>query len=597
MTLNRVCRYLCTPQTALVVLCALAPLLALPWISPATLDVVPFVPALLIALLGFGAAWRLRGGDRAAVSLRAIMPVFIVAGIALISLAFSLSPHTSLAGFNLETGTFLSILFATLFFVAGWVYLRAAPYVRLAVSLLEAGAMLTTLATLWFVGSRFFLANELTALPGAFDISFAAGLAAVLSLSASVHRARASGYRLLFGAFALLAMVTCFLLPTVTSVWAGIAAASLFIAVEQVVLWKKTVSLNSGERRFPIIPFVVGVIALGAIFMDSMALPRPIVPQTLPAVPPLSSSVASIAGFFMDHPARLLFGAGPGQFLPVWNHRATGTVSHAAGLYDAALADLGIIGLLSVLAVFFVVIGRGVRRSISVEITQRSEHGALVAVLYGAVAFISYYPTVTQLYVFCLLLGTVYGSERPLATQSRYLSDARSVRMRTIAHAVLLVGSVLVLALSFLGFISVESYESGVAYALGPFPNLIKSQASIAGAVRLYPQPVYYRALAEIQGQLLSQTLTDSNLSPDERRNGVAMYAKGGIDNARMAVALEPSNYLNFVVLGDLYTTLASLGISGALEQGKAAYAQALELAPYNTLVHGLANRLVGAGE
>jgi tetratricopeptide (TPR) repeat protein len=132
----------------------------------------------------------------------------------------------------------------------------------------------------------------------------------------------------------------------------------------------------------------------------------------------------------------------------------------------------------------------------------------------------------------------------------------------------------------------------------GATGGIDKAEASLARALSLAPSDSYYKALSELQLSRVSEVLADQKMSKTDAQKAFQDRLSLAIQAANQAVALDPSNYSNFMSLGAIFESVIPLKIEGAYEGAKQAYEQALKLNPLNPEIYlGLARLDVAKGD
>ena len=109
--------------------------------------------------------------------------------------------------------------------------------------------------------------------------------------------------------------------------------------------------------------------------------------------------------------------------------------------------------------------------------------------------------------------------------------------------------------------------------------NIDGAEAALMRANSLSERDLYHRAISNIQ--LLKLQQIGSQQIPKEQAAEIAnRYISGARSSAERAVALDPTNFENYLQLGGVYDTLGSLGIQNTAGPARENYAQALRLNP-----------------
>lgn len=115
--------------------------------------------------------------------------------------------------------------------------------------------------------------------------------------------------------------------------------------------------------------------------------------------------------------------------------------------------------------------------------------------------------------------------------------------------------------------------------------DLQDSKLKMAAAIKMAANDNYWRSLSELTLVELSQvlsTITDPQNITETKRVEVQTVISNSIEASKQAIALNSNNYQNWLMLGRVYESLASVGIQGASESAKNAYLEAKNRAPNN---------------
>ncbi len=121
--------------------------------------------------------------------------------------------------------------------------------------------------------------------------------------------------------------------------------------------------------------------------------------------------------------------------------------------------------------------------------------------------------------------------------------------------------------------------------------NIDAAEASILRANALFKRDVNYRSLSNIALMRLSQ-LALKDLPADEVTTRANQLVGDARQNAESAIALDPTNFENYLQLGGVYDTLGSLGVQNTAPLARENYEQALRLNPKSPRVFFVLARL-----
>jgi tetratricopeptide (TPR) repeat protein len=359
---------------------------------------------------------------------------------------------------------------------------------------------------------------------------------------------------------------------------------------------------DEGEKHFPLVSFIVMIVAL--LFFISGQFIGGIIPGRLQISnseinPSFSATMSITKGGLVKHP---LLGVGPNRFGEAWSMYKPMAInntqfwdvsfSSGSGLLPTLFATTGALGLLAWLVFFvlFLVIGA---RSVFSSIKKGVNWEMMAFFILSLYLFISsfFYFTGTAIFLLSLAFTGIFiglaasGSDKEIAIS--FLNDHRKSFFSILALIL-----VVILSLTF-SFKYVERFAS-VSYFSKALSATTEPAAenSIGKALSLYQNDLYLRTYSQIYLVKLNSIVSKgSNLSDADKADLQASFDQA-VNGAQMAVAYDPSNYLNFQLLGSVYQAAGTLGVKDAYSKAESAYQSASLLNPLNP---GLKLALAGA--
>ncbi|MFA6408335.1 MAG: tetratricopeptide repeat protein [Candidatus Paceibacterota bacterium] len=293
-----------------------------------------------------------------------------------------------------------------------------------------------------------------------------------------------------------------------------------------------------------------------------------------------------------------VFGSGPNTFGVEWlKHRDAGlnsTVfwnvdfSSGIGFIPTSIVTTGIVGAFAWIAFLGLFIVIGLRM-----LLLRSPRDAFVRY----VAIVSF---VVALYLFAIalfdlpspaLLALAFVFAGVFISTTRFALDgrqwgvmfSRSPRLGFVivfSLTIILLSSV-VAAYALVGhYIAVSDIAGATkAFSTGDIDNADKlAQRAISFA----PSSSAYQVQAGIANARLSSIAASSTMEKTAAQQAYQDALSAGINAAMTATNLDPSNYQNWLALGNLYAQAVPLGVSSAYESARTAYQKAQALNPTN---------------
>lgn len=155
------------------------------------------------------------------------------------------------------------------------------------------------------------------------------------------------------------------------------------------------------------------------------------------------------------------------------------------------------------------------------------------------------------------------------------------------------IGFVIVFSLTLLLLASVVAAYTLVGRAIAVTQLMSASSALSAGdldaadtaaqrSLSFAPSASAYQVQAAIANARLNVIAGSTSMEKTAAQQAYQTALSAGINAALTATSLEPSNYQNWLALGNLYAQAVPLGVSGAYESAKTAYDKAEALNPTN---------------
>lgn len=325
-------------------------------------------------------------------------------------------------------------------------------------------------------------------------------------------------------------------------------------------------------------------------------LPAPIqITQT--EVRPSWQGTFDIAKQSLQAPLELVFGAGPNSFIREWGLHKPASVNATpfwdsdfnagVGIIPTSIFTSGAIGLLAWAALLLVLLGlffRFFRESRPLNLTRSMFGVTLLAVAYLVAYHMIYTPgsALTAGTFLCLGLLAVFSagdaSPRPFVLSTMRVFDGIRLFLFVIIVAALIA------AAGFLGREVVSNiFVNQSAYVFRGTGDANAASALLARAFLVSPNnDRAHRAAAELGIVQLGKLLQETD--PENAEQTAALQAKlqETIQHGLAAVSIDDANYQNWLLLAQIYGSLAGVNIEGAYEQAKAAYEKAYEAHPTN---------------
>lgn len=367
---------------------------------------------------------------------------------------------------------------------------------------------------------------------------------------------------------------------------------------------------SPGARRVSIAGVIALVLSAGFYFWGSpdqfvgrgmMSLAGVVgiqVPVDLEVRPSWSGTLEVAQNVLREDP---ILGTGPNRFVNAWFGYRPAEINQLSlwnvdfnlgvGFIPTMLATGGILGLSAWVLFLLALAWYGVRALMSKGVDPYDY--TLILLSFSATAYlwlfqVIYIPSIAVTTLSFLFAGLFAGSlvSAGLLRESDW-SIVRTGRSSFVSTLLLIL---CVLGTAWSGYGLVEKYSAlkhfnaGIAAATAG--DVTTAEKELKTAVELDAQDVYARALSEVYLARLNQIIQDNSANAETRRAQFQVMSEGAIVSARKAVEADPSRYVNWVALGNVYQVLVAPGIGGAYELSKESYEKALSLFPQSPSVH-----------
>jgi tetratricopeptide (TPR) repeat protein len=293
-----------------------------------------------------------------------------------------------------------------------------------------------------------------------------------------------------------------------------------------------------------------------------------------------------------------VFGTGPGTFGVEWlkyrDASLNATVfwnvdfSSGIGFIPTSFVTTGLVGALAWIAFIALLIVFGLRmlilRAPKDAFVRYVAMLSFLASLYLFTIAIFDLPN-TVVLVLAFVFAGLFISTTRFGAQSRQwgVIFSRSPRLGFVivfSLTILLLSSV-VAAYALVGrYIATTEITS--ARAAFSSSNLDAADRAIQNSISFAPSAAAYQIASNIALQRLGQIAVSSTMSVAAAQQAYQTALSAGINAALTATKLAPSDYQNWLALGNLYAQAVPLGVTGAYDGAKAAYDKAGVLNPTN---------------
>jgi len=399
-------------------------------------------------------------------------------------------------------------------------------------------------------------------------------------------------------------------------VWTLLALVSLGLFVETImqrgpkasdadlddmsVMDEEPVEIDEGNHSL-IMPLVVLAISLFFYIGGTLggALANALHINLLSVSPSWQSTFEVARNVYTTAPA---FGSGPGTFRLDWlkyrDASLNATIfwnidfSSGIGFIPTSFATTGLVGVLAWAASLIMLIAFGLRmlimRAPQDPFVRSVAILSFVASLYlFAIAMFSL-PNAVILALAFVFAGIFISTMRFSASEGQWgVIFSRSPRIGFVivfSLTILLLGSVVATYAIVERYVAVAELSSASsAFSAG---DLNAADKAAQASISFSPSAIAYQIEAGVARARLNEIAASSTMPATAAQQAFQTALSAGINAALTATNIAPSDYQNWLTLGDLYATAVPLKVSGAYDNAKTAYGKALTLNPTNPQIH-----------
>jgi len=414
-----------------------------------------------------------------------------------------------------------------------------------------------------------------------FDLGVFAGAGLVLSLVSFELLKKNKFIKIILTTLFVLSLVTLSIVGFTQLWWImGISSLSFFIYF----LTMDRIENKDSKVRLPI--FALIVLIFSTVFILAGNQLNPLIQNLLnidfiEARPGFNTTIEVAKNSFSES---LILGVGPTQFTNSWLENKPLAVNlsdlwnvdfrYGYSFVLTSIISTGILGLLAwlfflglYLYLGFTAVFKKIEDSLSSFILVSS----FVVSLYMWIMAAIYIPSFTTLFITFLFTAIFVASlyrENMLKVVEVKISENPKYGFLYIFGVVV----VLILTITATYHIS-ERYIASVftrdALVILNQGDINGAEAKIISALNLNQNDERLRILSEIQQVRINQVLNNPDLSDTERSNLFQANLSNAVQSAQNAIQYDPENYLNYLELGTIFSSLVPLGIEGSADQAR----------------------------
>ncbi|MBY0110655.1 tetratricopeptide repeat protein [Patescibacteria group bacterium] len=397
--------------------------------------------------------------------------------------------------------------------------------------------------------------------------------------------------------FTVAVVISLFALTLVNSmiVWILVSLVALGLFVESVMYRNRSVAVAEPHSRplvLPLITLVLGLLfVLGGTTIGG-SIANLFGTTYIDARPSWQATFGIGTHTYAVSP---IFGTGPNSFLEEWVRHHDRSINDSifwavdfgsgVGHVPTSFVTTGILGVLAWLGFFAVLLFFGVRGLIARLPEDRWGRlvmmGSFFGALYVLLLMVFALPGPVTMAVGFILLGLFIASLE--GEHKRVFVFAENPRL---GFGIVFLLTLLLIISIAAGYAVIERYAARVlaqqaSTALGS-GNVEKAAEAVTASINLAPRDETFRLTSLIALAQMNRAAADTTLAPAVMQERVRAAAGSAIVAGLEAAKIDPQNYQNWALLGNIYGSLVPLGVQGAYEEAVGAYTRAAELAPTN---------------
>ncbi len=530
---------------------------------------------------------------------------FGIVFVFLLSALFSQNSQVSLFGVMFDTGSFWFIFSAFILMLFSSIVFRTPKQVKIVLF----GAILSSVVVLIFQTVHLFIPDVLSlgVLVGKADnfvgswntLGLFAGFSGLMFLLMIEFFAISRIEKILLEISILLSILVA-ISVSFPLVWVLLGISSLIIFV-----YKASIAFQRNDdeevevkkKHFPLISFVVVMISL--LFFTSGKFINNIIPDSLRVANTevslfLGTTLSITKGVLIKNP---VLGIGPNRFEEAWsmykplaiNTKINGndfwdvSFNSGSGLLPTFTATTGGLGILAWIVFFVLFLAIGVKSLFS-NIKNGVNWETMASFVLSLYLFVSsfFYSTGPVILLLAFAFAGVFiGLSASKSSNGEislsFLNDHRKSFFSMLFMILIIIVSASISFKYIERLTSVSYFRKALAAQTVPL-----AEDYIKKTLSLYSNDLYLRTYSQIYLLKLNSIANKGSSLSDADKADLQKSFDQAINSAQMAVNYNPSNYLNYKLLGSVYQAVGSLGVKDAYNKAVPAFQDASNLNPLN---------------
>jgi tetratricopeptide (TPR) repeat protein len=437
------------------------------------------------------------------------------------------------------------------------------------------------------------------------------GIGALLSM-ATLEMIQASKFMKILLSILLLLSLFFMILVGFPVIWWGVGVCSLLFLLFKIFNDGHSTYRKRGLSIVPFYPSIILIVSIIFIVWGTSLSPKISTWFKISNVdvrPSFSVTLDIAHNTLKSHP---LFGSGPNTFVTQWlSWRPDDVIStifwntdftNGIGLLPTFAVTTGIFGILSwiIFLAFYLYLGV---RSIFVKIEDTFSRYLLVSSFFTSlflwVMTVAYIPSTVIFILTFFFTGLFFASvylEGVIHIKTKVFSGNPKVAFLFSVILIGMLGSSVVIGYGLFKNSKSLWFFQKSSFSLNTLGDLDLSEKYMKLAIATLPNDVYFRALSQIEllriNKILAQDSSKVNIQEAQKQFQEALSS--AITAGLSAKEVDPSNYINWVSLGQIYdaASLPVLHVEGAFENAQLAYNEALRRNPKNPGIYLLLSKL-----
>ncbi len=432
------------------------------------------------------------------------------------------------------------------------------------------------------------------------DFALLFGLIILLCI-ATIELLKTKGLFMAMQYFLLISGVFFLIIVNVPLVWILVGLFSIIIFVYTISIQQARIREDEAaheKKKFPFVSLVMIFICL--IFLIGNNSIGNLISRNLSVynvdVHPGASTTLQIAYKAIRH--NPLFGTGPNTFVMDWALWQPKEVAQSVfwnvdfvNGYSSLMTFVvttGLLGIFAWLLFLYAVIKKiitSIQKVLHAHVSNYFTMSTLIVTIYSWATIIFYTPNFTMFA--CAFVSSGMLVALLVMNQSVHVREFSFLHDPRASFFSILILMILMIVTLSTTYVYAEKFASLIYFSKGQvstntIESLAQSERHLSNALLLDQNDVYYRTLSQVYLADIGIIINDKTRSADSLKPDVERLISLAESSAKSAISQNPKQYLNYMNLGNLYSSLVPLAVRSSYESAVVAYEKARALAPNN---------------